>query len=456
MKKQSCFLVILFLLCAFGFPHGLAEKEENAWTRYAHEVNSRSEEAVELHIGLTYEPAASNPLLEQAFFLKYPHGRIVYHLYTEDQLNAYLMGNGNELDVLLVSDHTRQTLAQHGALRDLYTTELLSQWPDEWIDLRRQLEGEDGKLYGFPRSVEVGYMCWYDDLAKLMGIEKPGTLWTWDDFAGMATDTNYDMDGNGIRDFCLCEGASHTVNGMVGFDSTAMEVYTYQRVLHGECFDSPEFERLLNQFLAVYQSQALNPDGVAMFQGQAAQLITTMTEGKMGLMPLEGYSYVNFPTLYQDDPGYMGRSYVFALLNNAPHPDLALDFLRTALELCEGRISGDEIAAYINQAFPDVTVVCWGNSAMAGFAPNEKGEMVNVCQPGDYTLEAVTDFTDMLLQQDYTDYNFMRTHFIPVTGEWYRVCKVLYEMLPQYLSGSVTLNQITAAMDQRMRMMLNE
>lgn len=454
MKKILILLMVLLLLQMSWHLSAFAEDTTNAWGNYAHETEIKSEEAVELHIGLTFETAANNPLLEQAFLLKYPNGKIVYHLYTLDQLNAYLMGNGSELDMLLVSDSTRQTLVNHRVLQNLYETGLLSQWPDSWIDLRQQLETEDGQLYGFPRSVEVGYFSWYDDLGAQVGMEKPDALWTWDDFTRMATDVNYDVDGNGTQDFCLLSGM-YFDTGMTGFHSAPLEVYTYQRVLQGGSFSSQEFSRLLEQFIEVYQSQALIPDDIALFQERRAQLIMSITESGSGLWTPDGYSYLNYPTLYPDTPAYLGRSYVFALLNNAPHPELALEFLHTSLELCERRIY-DDITTYMNQSFPDTQITCWDSTTSVGFMPNEKGELIRVCQPGDSTLQTTTDFTNVLSPQNFTDYNFMRSHFLPITGQWYSVSSVLYEMLPQYFNGSITLAQITTAMDQRIRMMQNE
>lgn len=254
MKKLLTVLIAMMLItCMTCNLAAYAEEVEDVWSLYTQKTQALSDEAVELHIGLTTETVANNALLEQAFFLKYPNGKIIYHLYSTDQLNAYLLSGSSELDLLLISDSTRKTLASQNVLRNLYDTELMTHWPNMWIDAHQQLEAEDGKLYGFPRSIEVGCLSWYDDLGTQVGIEKPGTLWTWDDFAAMATDVNYDVDGNGIKDFCLKQGM-YITDGMNGFISTPLEVYTYQCVLQGESFSSEEFNRLLNQFVQVYQS----------------------------------------------------------------------------------------------------------------------------------------------------------------------------------------------------------
>ena len=454
MKKLLTVLIAMMLItCMTCNLAASAEEVEDVWSLYTQKTQALSDEAVELHIGLTTETVANNALLEQAFFLKYPNGKIIYHLYSTDQLNAYLLSGSSELDLLLISDSTRKTLASQNVLRNLYDTELMTQWPNIWLDAHQQLEAEDGKLYGFPRSIEVGYLSWYDDLGTQVGIEKPGTLWTWDDFAAMATDVNYDVDGNGIKDFCLKQGM-YITDGMNGFISTPLEVYTYQCVLQGESFSSEEFNRLLNQFVQVYQSQALNADGITMYQERDAQLIVEMTEpGNTFFLP-DGYSYLNFPTLYKDSPAYLGRSYVFALLNNAPHESVALDFLQTSLELCEQQIC-ESYTTYMNQAVPAAFVSAFDNSDSIGFSTSEDGEMVLVRQKGDHTVQVQTDPT-ALSDEDFASYNFMRANFLPITGQWYSVSSVLYEMIPQYLSGTVTMDQITAAMDQRIRMMQNE
>lgn len=363
------------------------------------------------------------------------------------------MGGGGELDLLLVGDGQRKLFAGQGLLEDFYGTGLLPQWHESWLDLRKQME-TDGKLYGFPRSVEVGHMSWYDELGERVGIEKPGALWTWEDFARLATDISYDVDGDGAKDFCLLYGYTNT-NGMTGYEIASLELYTYQRALQGEAFSSPEFEALMDQFVQVYQSRALDPAGIPLFQERDAQLIKRVTESGWLITP-DGYSYLNNPTLYADDPGYTGRGYAFALLKSAPHREAALDFLRGSLELCERRISACDITAYLNKNMPVCCLNVWGNGLVDAFAPDEKGELVFVRRQESNAFEAASDPDWMVSEQAFADYNFMRAHYIPATGEWYSVSKVMFEMLPQYFSGAITLDQITGAMDQRMRMMQGE
>lgn len=456
MKKNILAVTAVLIVCTILFGAAQAGDVDNLTLDNILRIDLRSGEAVELHIGLIEARLADNYPLEMAFLKQYPNGKIVYHLLNAEQLSAYLLSNESTLDLLILQNTLTNDFAVQGAFVDFYDTDLFSAWPKDWIDVQKQAE-TDGRLFGFPKSIDQNFLGWNKPLAQRVGADKPSLIWTWDDYLELCQTLPYDLDGDAQKDFLLMRGNYH-VSGLSGFVNDFFEQYAYQYALKGGSFLAPEFEKLVRLFMDILASKALGnwEEAVPVFEGEDAVLLTAFSGDCDDVLSETRHAFLPYPVLNWEDPGYAGLFYTYSLLKNAPHQALAIDFLKNAFHS-----DVQSMAVGLNQVFtrtlPKYIIVNEGTSLYDAFAPDANGAMTySVAGEGGYAIYPLDERLGEISPEVFEAYQFMREYLLPYNSQWVEISILWFEMFEQYQSGALPLPEVLRAMDARMAMMQGE
>ncbi len=450
-------MALIMLLSAFGCAS--AENVETPMSTFLAHTQVVSTEAVELHIGVFQDKLAYNYKLEMAFLRQYPNARIIYHQLSSEQLAAYLMNQESTLDLLILTHQMMRDYSAKGLLCDFYQTDLLSQWPEEWIDIRQQAEIA-GALYGFPQRLEVSYWQWYSTLAKAADVDQPSQVWTWEDFVDMCQNLPYDLNGDGANDFYLTWGWGHR-NLKLPYMQNLMEQYFHQVIAPGGQFETPEFEQVMKMFMDIYTSGALEPFGASrlLLNGDHAVLMTELVGSTGYLLSLDQHLLMLAPVLDVENPQYMGSYYSFCMPRTAPNQELAIAFLQSALEPELQDVFDQEVQSF-TKARPNY---CIANDMDVSFTQNEKYGMHYVVDNiGNYRVYPV----DLLyplnsswgkhIPEYYDLFIFKRERFMPDDTRWTPIAILWYDLLTQYVDGQMTWQAMAQALDARWAMMQGE
>ncbi len=460
MKRRTVILILILSLLWASLPCAAME-DATPFARYQAHTPVISREAVELHIGVIQPGLAVNPALEMAFLHKYPNGKILYYSFDQERLSALLLSGAPKLDLLILGAGTRAHYVRQGLIADLYTTSLLSAWPDTLIDFQEQAESGRGELFGFPKAIHQNVFGWNEPLAKSVQAERPRDVWSWDDFEALCSALRYDANGDGVNEYYLMQGHAHE-NGMSGFVNEFLEQYAYQYALKGGSFQTEEFKHLMRLFQKIHASGALmrKESPAVLFEGESAALIELYSYQASFYGDGTRTTFFPLPTLDMEKPAYVGQLYSFSLLNNAPHREPAIEFLRSALDAdIQNMVSAD--SEMITKRMPEYYAFNPNVSIYEAFAPNEQGELTHVVDSlKDYIVSPIfhedPDMPAAKNPETYPRFAFMKEHVLVNTAEWYDLSRLLFQLLPGYMDGSRSFDEVAAALDMQMAMMQNE
>lgn len=302
MKKLICLLFLFFFLAASfcGFA------EENV-----------------LHIGVIAPGDTDNPWMEKYSLENIPGLKIVYHIYPEELLKNLIVSNKLNVDVLILYGALRDTVGKSGILLNLY--ELLPSFPAHYGNVKHLFE-TDGQLYGIPRSLfTLDSYTWNEKLGERLGITKPSSPWDFKDMLDIAEKTQFDIDGDGVRDAYLISGASNRHYGIDNYLDEFFTQYLYQYALHGKPFSDPKFFELLEISRRLLASGAVLPlDAAApQYNGNPAFLLSLLGSGSEQLDLEESASIVKGPVVDKNDPAYYAGIDAYCLLRSSPNIELA-------------------------------------------------------------------------------------------------------------------------------------
>jgi len=360
------------------------------------------------------------------------------------------------IDLLILTNRMTEDYAKQGALKDFYETSLLDEWPKEWIDMRSQVE-TGGKLYGIPKRHTQSFFGWNDELAERLEIEKPNQPWTWDQYQALCQNLSYDLTGNGRNDFYLMRGDDHRAVPSPFINDFLMQ-YGYQYALPGGSFQTKEFEILMGLFMDIYSSGALlGIDERAPILANEEALLMTRFAPDTALTNIDGkHSFLLPPTIDTGNPGYVGVLYMYSLPQNAPHEELALEFLRGTLDP-----DLQKVVMTMNQSFtktmPEYYVYNYDLYYYGAFTPDQAGAMTYVVDTVDnYEICLVADIDGEMSHEIFEYYTFMREHILLNSGHWYDLAIHWFDLLPQYMNNTLPLAELTRSLDRRMDMMQRE
>lgn len=283
-----------------------------------------AEESEHLVIAIIdYEHEAENFPIEEAFFKEYPNATIEYRLYTSEQFNSVLMNGQNDFDLAIVDYRLTCAMAERGYTRTLDTIGL-TEYPEQLIDLSHLLM-VDGKLIGIPLWEVQECYFWDTGMARKAGVSYPASAgyWTWKNFAELCRQLPKDTDGDGEPDVYLMYGSSLADCPYLQNVEPAM-ILNYLP-LHADDMDT-FFTEYLDLFREIFTSDAL-----LKFDRSETQKHVIISYSS-GLNPiLRSSSLMPIPVFSADEDYQMGGVTSLMLMQNAPHAELAADFLHAAL-----------------------------------------------------------------------------------------------------------------------------
>lgn len=96
-------------------------------------------------------------------------------------------------------------------------------------------------------------------------------------------------------------------------------------------------------------------------------------------------------------------------------------------------------------------------SYYGAFAPDQTGAMTyTVESTKNYEIYPISEMGGEINPEDFENFTFMREHILLNTGDWGDLSILWYELVPQYLNGTLPLAELTRNLDNRMAMMQKE
>lgn len=313
MKRMFvCICVVVLAVSAFNL--GFAQEAEPKAT-------------TTLRIGVVSPYDANNAAFEHSWLSQYPDISIVYHLYTPEQLRTLLAANNCPVDILIVNNLFRDSLANSGLLVDLYEDGAVASWPEHYIDIKRHCEVE-GRLVSLPRAMQQFFFGWSDELALMLGIEKPPVDWSWDDLLNLAREANTDPDGDGIKDAYLFYGSMNNRNGLANYLDDYFNQYLCQYGARADGQSAEKLEALFAMQKELLALDVLLPMGspAPVFQDNEAILFKFYSaQGPVTSNSLyfSDTQWLPLPVIDKDQPGYIALMTFYCVLKSAPNPEAA-------------------------------------------------------------------------------------------------------------------------------------
>lgn len=272
---------------------------------------------------LDYKSNAFNFSIEEAFFQQHPNATIEYHLYSTEQFNSILMNGQADFDLAIVTYSMLRTMLSKGYTQTLDTIGL-TEYPEQFIDLSRLLM-VDGKLISLPLWEVQNCYFWDSGLARKAGVSNPATkgYWTWEEFAELCRQLPKDTDGDGEPDIYLMYGEA--LRDCPYLQNVSVEMFVDFLYPHAEQIDA-FFTDYFDLFREIFISDAYLPMDT---KGQQKQVIITFCGG---INPIDrAGNLIPLPIFSEEEDYQFGGVTSVALMQNAPHQELAADFLRAML-----------------------------------------------------------------------------------------------------------------------------
>jgi len=284
---------------------------------------------------VNYESEAENFPIEEAFFKEHPNATIEYRLYTSEQFNSVLMNGQSDFDLAIATYRLTRAMLERGYIQTLDTIGL-TEYPEQLIDLSHLLM-VDGKLIGIPLWEVQSCYFWDAGLARKAGISYPASAgyWTWEDFAELCRQLPKDTDGDGEPDVYLMYGTM--LADCPYLQNVNPDMILNYLPLHADDMDT-FFTEYFDLFREIFTSDAL----LAFDRSETKKHV--LISYSSGLNPIDrAGTLMPIPVFSADEDYQMGGVSSLVLMQNAPHAELAADFLHAALsDEALSLFSGDE------------------------------------------------------------------------------------------------------------------
>lgn len=266
----------------------------------------------DLVIGVDNSYRISNPAIEYLYLSQYPDATITYRLI--DPKNDTI-DSMKDLDLLILNYTNLPAFDNQQALMDLYDCIDPAIWDSGWMDLRLLCE-KDGQLIGFPRSLIQDMWMWNDAVANKYKIEKPDTLWSWDDFAVLTKP----MKKAYKKHMYLFAGSDHVSGALSNYmDDPIQNCIQFNDI---EDISMQMFSSAFNNFATVTQSRTLCSNEIAQTRDDAQVLFMNLPSGAY----YPSSSYVIPPCSDVTNPQYTGQASYYCALNTKPLSESAAAF----------------------------------------------------------------------------------------------------------------------------------
>ena len=226
-------------------------------------------------------------------------------------------------------------MLERGYIQTLDTIGLM-EYPEQLIDLSHLLM-VDGKLIGIPLWEVQSCYFWDAVLARKAGISYPASAgyWTWEDFAELCRQLPKDTDGDGEPDVYLMYGTM--LADCPYLQNVNPDMILNYLPLHADDMDT-FFTEYFDLFREIFTSDAL----LAFDRSETKKHV--LISYSSGLNPIDrAGTLMPIPVFSADEDYQMGGVSSLVLMQNAPHAELAADFLHAALsDEALSLFSGDE------------------------------------------------------------------------------------------------------------------
>lgn len=272
---------------------------------------------------INYETGAQNFPIEEAFFKEHPNATIEYRIYSGEQFNGVLMNGQCDFDLAIATYSLERAMLERGYIQTLDTIGL-TEYPEQLIDLSHLLM-VDGKLIGIPLWEVQECYFWDAGMARKAGVSYPAAAgyWTWEDFAELCRQLPKDTDGDGEPDVYLMYGSSLA-------DCPYLQNVEPTMILNYFKMHSDDMDTFFTKYFDLFR-EIFTSDALLAFDRSETKKHVIISYGS-GLNPIDrAGTLMPIPVFSADEDYQMGGVTSLVLMQNAPHAELAADFLHAAL-----------------------------------------------------------------------------------------------------------------------------
>ena len=229
------------------------------------------------------------------------------------------MNGQSDFDLAIATYRLTRAMLERGYIQTLDTIGL-TEYPEQLIDLRHLLM-VDGKLIGIPLWEVQSCYFWDAGLARKAGISYPASAgyWTWEDFAELCRQLPKDTDGDGEPDVYLMYGTM--LADCPYLQNVNPDMILNYLPLHADDMDT-FFTEYFDLFREIFTSDAL----LAFDRSETKKHV--LISYSSGLNPIDrAGTLMPIPVFSADEDYQMGGVSSLVLMQNAPHAELAADFL---------------------------------------------------------------------------------------------------------------------------------
>ncbi|NLC32095.1 MAG: extracellular solute-binding protein [Clostridiales bacterium] len=406
-------------------------------------------------IAVTNSGDAMHPVIEEAFYKANPESEIIYSLYPQDQLKTMILAGKADFDLCIQPIEQINVYGKDGYLEDLYPLMGLAQWPENLLDIRREIE-LNGSLYGMPIAVYQTAWSWKDALAQAAGIAKPAVPWNWGDYKALSNQLPTDINMDGTMDVYLMYGAKTQDNALSNVQLG--NLYDYFSAYPGD-FTSDRFLKQLDIFTGIVVAPSLLSQDTAtppLFNESTAVLISNLGAiSPLSLMAGEygEQSFLPPPIFEADNVFYLGGASACAMMRTAPHREAAKAFLAAMLSP-EAMSTAYREKEMVDLVYKQMPGSLW--SDMYGvFQPSfEEGSGNIYVVPRGRTFQ-VEDFPYTKEQFD-TAQNFRNKLKVPSSSVGRPFYDAVVNRLVQWKNGALTLDAAIKSIQEVYLMIVGE
>ncbi|QTE70170.1 extracellular solute-binding protein [Clostridiales bacterium FE2011] len=425
-------------------------------------VGETNEEKI-LHIGIGREGCEYNFAVEKLFLEQNPDWTIVYHLLDPEQLSVQMLSGMSGLDLLIVSYQEMLYLAYQDALVDLEEEHIFDYWPETLLPMRK-LHEINNHVYALPHTAEYFQWIWNQDVANLLQCSKPEEPYTWDEFATLLADPQYDLDNDGNRELGLIIGSSHEqLNGAFIPDMIELYISSCAEPLGG--FQTDLFKCLIDSFIAFWSSETvMSYNQIPLLGDDMGTLITCFSPLTDIIWQAEveetNASYLLPPVIDKENPRYLAFYQVWCMPKTDQIKEETKQFLQLLVSDIGQAAYTDPQTCFAKEWPAEIIMDPNMLSTFDHFSPNEMGELtweVTLENTNHYlTIASPVFYNGNVRLQTIENIQKFHQYLCPYLSNTTELWKVFYSNIGYYKDGQMSFDELAEKLNTIWDMMINE